>query len=182
MLKDDGFWQDAKLEDLTTNIKTQDCSPGDSLNRWTIWSISNLSLELLLCGSDHLVKIQLYPRVKKGYLAALVSIDGNHGQTQDFEFFWLDDQYNVIAQESQKNLGITEAHWNDFIDSKKFSSRENYPANIMISEDGTIEFYPWTWMEPSWENRKITKRIYYSWDGSKFRRHIVTSNLSQPIP
>jgi hypothetical protein len=174
ILREDDFWHDANHENLlATHTNTKDCKPEDALNRWTVWSISKYSIKLLLCGSDHVVKFQIYPDDQKGYLAILNSIDGNHGQTQDFEFFLIDDQYRFLMKRTENQLGIAEVHWNDFIDTNKFNSSENYSANMYIDDDGSIVFYPWTWMDPRWDNRKVTNRIYYTWNGSKFRRHTV---------
>ncbi len=137
--------------------------------------MSENGLLLHLCKSDHLIDVQLYERSLGGRMAVLVSIDGNHGQTQEFEFFLMDERYQVVEVLTKEQLGIDEVRWNEFVGGKdRFSAHENEVAQLYIN-DRLIEARPWTWMDHRWENTKIRRRIFFTWNGSKFVKHIETT-------
>jgi hypothetical protein len=146
-----------------------ECTSKVKLKDWSVRQISNSSITVHLCGSDDVIRIQLYQSQKNTVVAGLVYISGNHGQTQDFEFYLLDQHYTVLKKHNLKQLGVENVRWNEFVNEKeRFLPKDNNYARFSMNEDGRIEAYPWTWMDPRWEHREVTKMVFFEWNGAKF--------------
>jgi len=152
----------------------RECVAADALNRWRVFRRSENAIELYICGSNHSVAVNLYAVERGGYLAILEITDGVHHQMHQFEYYWLDKSLAFKREEKDKEkLGLRTVRWNEFVDGEPFKKEENYEALMFIDDDGVIRTEPWTWMEPAWENREPSKKIWFSWNGARFKKVVA---------
>lgn len=144
--------------------------------RWYVEKSNNRTLLLSQCGGGS-VELFVFKKKEGGSIVANVSILGNHGQSQSFKFYEISQNGRILGPVDAKSLGVADVKDNDFLEkNQEFPSGENYAVPRYISDDGKISAYPWTRMEPRWDDKNIIRSIEFVWDGYRFKR------VDHPLP
>ena len=171
------FFDDVDLDKILdpTNTREETCDKRQEEYVWAITALSEEAISLILC---HVLDVHIHARVYKkntgNELIVVASQRGNHGQTWDFEFFDFDVRTNRLTPRTQESVGILQPKENEFLArNQKLRPSENGVTFLRLNEDGTIEAFPWTWMETRWENRTPAYRVVFKWNGSSFSKRIT---------
>ncbi|MGF1723550.1 hypothetical protein [Photobacterium nomapromontoriensis] len=174
------FFVASKLEDISAEeaiskkekehiINTEFAITKDSSSPFAVMSNEPYRLEL------RSVDIHLYPVENGGYVISVTSILGNHGQSQYISFYQISEDGHIVQSLDFKDVGLTQVLSNEFLDEKQyFSDSNNFPVNLYINEDGSIDASPWTWMSPEWEFREIVNQIKFVWTGKQFTKEVTS--------
>lgn len=141
--------------------------------RWYVEQSSKTTLIVRTCAMSEVV-LRVYRKQGNGFLGVVVSIMGNHGQSQNFRFFDVSDDGRVKREMNAKELGITEVRDNDFLArAQYFNQRDNAPVSLSFHiDDGSIEAEPWTFNDPRWDSKDFIRTIKFIWDGKQFRKTV----------
>ena len=141
--------------------------------RWYVEKNSETTLILRTCARSEVV-LRVYRKLESGFVGAVVSIMGNHGQSQSFRFFDVSNDGKVKREMTAKEVGITEVRDNEFLArAQYFGQRDNSPVPLSFHpDDGTIEAEPWTFNDPRWDSKDFVRTIKFIWDGRRFRKTV----------
>ena len=130
------------------------------------------SMELRTCSGSSAV-LRIYGRTSGGFIGAVISIMGNHGQTQTFRFFEVSRAGQVGKEVSKESLGFQAVHRNELLTkAQRFPADENSTVPLFDVGNGAFEAQPWTFADPSWSGRHI-RRVRFVWDGRQFRKRVI---------
>jgi hypothetical protein len=142
--------------------------------RWYVRENSKTTLTVRTCAMSEVV-LRVYRKLGNGFVGVVVSIMGNHGQSQNFRFFDVSSDGKVKREMTAEELGITEVRDNDFLArAQYFDQRDNFPVPLSFHpDDGTIEAEPWTFNSPRWDSKDFVRTIKFIWDGKRFRKSVI---------
>ncbi len=130
------------------------------------------SMQLRTCNGSSVV-LRIYRKTSGGYIGAVISVMGNHGQTQTFRFFEVSAAGRVGTEVSMESMGIQPVRSNEFLTkAQSFPADEDSTVPLFDVGDGSLEAEPWTFNEPSWNEKDIVRQIRFVWDGSQFRKRV----------
>jgi hypothetical protein len=142
------------------------------------WVIKKSDTEFLTIGhcgpSDDIFHIHRYAKKNGDTLYLVAHESGVHGQTWDYEAYILSKTNKKMTSVKPEKLGLIEPKENEFLPRNlQFPKSDNFGTTIGLDDDGVLHAFPWTWLNPKWEDRKPIYDIYFKWNGNSFVNHKV---------